>query len=528
MNEKATSLGTTRICENLLLLWSFVAVVPVCLCVCVCVHAGRLSVNTQNPTMDPSKRRLSIVLYRNLLRCCQEVDPRVVLTPYLDGSDLTTNDGNLDLVSNSNDLRSLVRNEFRFASADPATQEDVSDRVSKGLRAMKRLNEIIADLKEKERLGVLEFFNNEQDESEDDCVGDEDTDLVLGDRTNDSSTKEQEQATEKTDLMVEWLPALHSMSATETMTEEDSKVYPMFPLGGPLYDPMDPLLPLFSAMSDVAVPGNEMPLKIFEPRYRQLYDDLLRKPVGDRHFVVPYCHPTDPRRYARYGALWEVVSVQEVADETNGIYQYVADHVVTKTVRLERIINPLVMVTQETYVEVAGTVLDDEDEVGAGSYPSDKHNDDNDVTTNRFGALYEELNQWDDVPSIPFETRMISALETKGLWGAVAQWTQYLQQMLLSKQLAVAARIKIHKAETTEEIIQIQGPHRGRLISLLTDLSTLMPCLLQAKTETERCSILVDCIKRERSWLVGEGYRENGVPNTSTGGIDEEGDVRDE
>jgi Lon protease-like protein len=46
-----------------------------------------------------------------------------------------------------------------------------------------------------------------------------------------------------------------------------------------------PLLPLFP-LGTVLLPGSPLPLRIFEPRYRQLVADLLALPDGERSFGV--------------------------------------------------------------------------------------------------------------------------------------------------------------------------------------------------------------------------------------------------
>jgi Lon protease-like protein len=80
-------------------------------------------------------------------------------------------------------------------------------------------------------------------------------------------------------------------------------------------------LPLFP-LGTVLLPGSPLPLRIFEPRYRQLVADLLALPAGERSFGVVAIREghevgTDSAR-ALYevGCLALVTAVEESADGT--------------------------------------------------------------------------------------------------------------------------------------------------------------------------------------------------------------------
>lgn len=406
--------------------------------------------------MDASKRRLSIVLYRNMLRWCQEVDPNVSLRAYH------------PTIANSVELELLLKKEFR----EKCGPTELKSRQSKAMEAMRRMNEI-----KQEVLSMV--TDDDQQQPIQEAAAEQD--VSLGSLEYISS--------------VDWLPSIQemvSMHATESLHDsqaDETTIYPMFPLGGRLYDPNEPVLPLFSPVSDIAAPGMEIPLKIFEPRYRQLYNDLLQSP-NRRRVVVPFPHPTESNRYATHGLLWEVVSLQEVADETNGVVQYLTNHLVTKPVRIERVMNPQQWETQEAYLKAECTIVEDWQ--------------DSDSNTVGFESLEEELQEWVDQQqqqqggSHLVSKVAINALRMDGIWGLVKVWNSHLQQELLRRQVKVGAEIKIQQCKTAAEVETVQLPHRARLLQLMLDRSLLVPALLQRRDDTERFQYMLQLVKKER------------------------------
>ena len=97
---------------------------------------------------------------------------------------------------------------------------------------------------------------------------------------------------------VSWLP---SVSGTTSMDDDDNakivhegaEILPLFPLGGIVY-----------------TPNSEHVLNIFEPRYRQMYTDILMN--GSKRFVVSMSHPSEPGRFAQTGVLFELQELKEV------------------------------------------------------------------------------------------------------------------------------------------------------------------------------------------------------------------------
>merc|ERR1719491_358534 len=101
---------------------------------------------------------------------------------------------------------------------------------------------------------------------------------------------------------VEWLP--HLSEIEDTRVNSYSSVFPIFPLSGPLFpDKAGKRLPLVSGFSEMPVAGTEISLQIFEPRYRQMYQDLISSASTgtnklSKSFIVPFSHPHIPGKFA--------------------------------------------------------------------------------------------------------------------------------------------------------------------------------------------------------------------------------------
>lgn len=385
-------------------------------------------------TMSVSKnRRLVLTLYRHMVRWCDDVNRQVSLGEYMPAS--------ANNVDNSTELHHWLREQFRTNDSDSITE---------ALQGIKKMNEIKPELDSKWKV-------EEQEEDDHDVAPDESWTV---ERIN----------------QVDWLPSIQelvenpSLMSTEK-SDTEGNTFPLFPLTGSFYDPSQPL-PLFSNIQDIPAPGREVPLKIFEPRYRKLYQDMLSS--NSRQFVVPFSHPTQPGTFASHALLWEVTSIQEIADATNGKIQYVAQHLVSKPVKINKIINPQDWSTRETYLRVEGSILDD-----ALDKPDAK--------------LEDELLAWKDDP---LAHRLREALGMDGVWGLVSVWTTHLQQELLQMQLSLAAQLKQTKLdkptpETIAELQQeLQRPVRDKLLRLMIDSALLVPRLLQSDTDETLCQLI--------------------------------------
>jgi hypothetical protein len=269
----------------------------------------------------------------------------------------------------------------------------------------------------------------------------------------------------------------------------------------------------------VAVPGSHLQLQIFEPRYRQLYSDLLlttttttespasaasskqqqqQQPRRRLLVVVPFAHPYEPATYAKYGLAYEVTDWKEVADETNGVLQYVCDHTITPTpVRIHHVVNPHAWTTKETYVRVEGCLVEED---AAADLPLDK------VVLAQIGEALDKRasRQAGTATATSWLAKCRLALRTEGIWGFLQSWNSSLQQRLLQIELQLAAQVKlVLKAEGDDEpspervkalVAQVQNPRRAELLRLKLDLALSIPRLLQSKTAEERLHVLLELI----------------------------------
>jgi Lon protease-like protein len=430
---------------------------------------------------DPKQRRLVLTLYRRMVQWCNDVNTKIPLKNHISirGRE----------IDNSDVLRQVIRESFR----ETVTEGERKARISQAFTSVKQLN----DLKVK-----LQFASYDDSRYEED---------LLGDKT-ESEKKEQQQQQEKEEIwandvmnQVEWLSSipesLLSGEEKESVLETQdppaaSRYFPMFPMSSIMYDPSQKALPVFTNFQDVPMPGMDVPLQIFEPRYRKMYDDLMTSQQGSssKTFVVPFSHPTIPTKYARFGLLYKITDIKEVADETNGMIQYRCNHRVTRAIRIQRIVNPHVWETQETYLQVEGSVKNNKES-----------NDDASWTNDELAPLEEALVEWTKSSSDSLPRTALRQLLLDGIWGFCLYWISYLQHELLHLQVEIAGKASIRSAtETTKnpnEILEeIQREHRQRLVALNLDIALLVPRLLQMSSNQKKCQFLVDMVKAEEAF----------------------------
>jgi len=206
-------------------------------------------------------------------------------------------------------------------------------------------------------------------------------------------------------LDIRWFPAINP-SAGDVEPSEGATVMPLFPLGV------------------TYLPHTQPVLNIFEPRYRQMFNDILFS--GARRFMV--CNvEQETGRLAETGVIFYLDELKEVSEQTQDRVKYVGQHSVIGRVQLRKVLNPSVAATRETYLkaEVAELVdADASDDLAAAE-----------------GSLRELFHDLVDVQaSLGEEPRFTEAVketlafgrgtgaEDKGLWGTVVLWQQFLEQ----------------------------------------------------------------------------------------------------
>jgi len=245
-------------------------------------------------------------LFRTFLRLAKDVESAAARSSQVPIASVLSRHTKEDKIGENfmsvDDLRNHIKQSFR---KDGSKEEDLKEQLSKGIQGIRRMEKLLQDIQSsRNRLEI------QQDKS-----------FIVDDSWVESVVDQ-----------VQWMPSLEDESSPvrnhgDSKDARESVEMPMFPLTGAFFKPNLPL-ELFTSYSywEFPTPGAEIMLKVFENRYRELYNDLITRPTN-RRFVVPFAHPFQPATFANYGLLYQITDWHEVADETNGMYQYVCKHV---------------------------------------------------------------------------------------------------------------------------------------------------------------------------------------------------------
>jgi Lon protease-like protein len=207
---------------------------------------------------------------------------------------------------------------------------------------------------------------------------------------------------------------------------QGAEILPLFPLGGFVY-----------------TPNTEHVLNIFEPRYRQMYTDILMN--GSKRFVVATSHPTEQGRFAQTGVLFELEDLKEVSEQTADQIKYICSHKVTGRVTINRVLNPEVWENRESYLKVEGMIHDD------SGKKDEKPSDDVYGAVAAAASAKEERELQDAFESLvdiqhelEEDVRFTQATKSNvavkdgpgqdGLWQTVRLWQSFVDQRLMSRQ----------------------------------------------------------------------------------------------
>jgi Lon protease-like protein len=204
------------------------------------------------------------------------------------------------------------------------------------------------------------------------------------------------------------------------------------------------ILPLFPLGGFVYTPNTEHVLNIFEPRYRQMYTDILMN--GSKRFVVTTSHPTQSGRFAQTGVLFELQDLREVSGETQDRVKYICNHKVTGRVTINKILNPEAWTTRETYLKVEGIILDDSGKKSGeevtdnvyGAVVAAKAAKEEGELRRSFSALVKLQHELEE--DVRFTLGAVDSLAVKdgpgtdGLWQTVRLWQSFADQRLMSRQ----------------------------------------------------------------------------------------------
>ena len=240
---------------------------------------------------------------------------------------------------------------------------------------------------------------------------------------------------------ISWLPSISSSkSDTISGVRDGAEVLPFFPLGGIVY-----------------TPNSEHVLNIFEPRYRQMYTDILMN--GSKRFVVAMSHPEKQGTFAEIGVIFYLDDLKEVSEETGDQIKYICNHRVTKRVKIHKILNPEAWESRETYLKVEGTILDDEDEDDdTPDVQMDESIENSDIyqqlvgsisSSKPFSPTEESLKksfeglvnvQHELEEDVRFTRASVSSLAVRagsgenGLWQTIRLWQSFIEQRLVARQ----------------------------------------------------------------------------------------------
>ena len=245
---------------------------------------------------------------------------------------------------------------------------------------------------------------------------------------------------------VSWLPSVKdtkTSTSSSSSSEEhpNAELIPLFPLGGIVY-----------------TPNSQHTLNIFEPRYREMYTDILMN--GTKRFAVSMSHPTKSGTFAQMAVLFELEDLKEVSERTADQIKYICNHRVTGRVQLHRVLNPQDWETRSTYLRAEGTVIDDSGKSSSSSLSSEGDNNpsiessssasasivvrdiENPVEQKLLKDAFAELVQLQHEleEDVRFTRASVLTLAVQpgsqkdGLWQTIKLWSSFIDQRLMSRQ----------------------------------------------------------------------------------------------
>ena len=289
----------------------------------------------------------------------------------------------------------------------------------------------------------------------------------------------------------------------------------------------------------VYTPNTEHVLNIFEPRYRQMYTDILMN--GTKRFVVVTSHPTEQGRFAQTGVLFELEDLKEVSEQTADQIKYICNHKVTGRVTIHKVLNPEAWETRETYLKVEGTIHDDsgKNEEEKSSFPSNdvygavveageaKKESELKVSFNKLVDIQHELEE-----DVRFTRGASETLAVKdgagadGLWQTVRLWQSFVDQRLMAAQnelqsdfqkklqeflrkdkglkdeeLPSAIGFQDLTPELQAEVQELQKRMTVELQPLVLESSLTMQKILEARDHSERLGLVKYFMDAEKKRL---------------------------
>ncbi|KAK1735522.1 Lon-like domain-containing protein [Skeletonema marinoi] len=349
---------------------------------------------------------------------------------------------------------------------------------------------------------------------------------------------------------VGWLPSVFDASPSRSVfdssmssdddDEETTETLPLFPLGGVVY-----------------TPNSEHILNIFEPRYRQMYNDILMN--GSKRFVVSMSHPNEEGRFAQVGVLFSLEELKEVSEMTADQVKYICNHRVTGRVKLHKVLNPEAWESRDTYLKVKGTIIDD-----TGLLDEEKNDNDSDEAMDESipQSMVAELKKaaaFDAMEKSPEEEALLQSFSDlvelqhdltedvrftrasvksfgvaagteidPNLWTSIRLWQSYAEQRLVARQnemqkefqeklveflkeemgdgdeeleLPSAIGFQDLSPELQNELAELQKRMSSELKPLLLEQTLSMQKILEANDHDDRVELMRYFVDAERKRL---------------------------
>ena len=267
-------------------------------------------------------------------------------------------------------------------------------------------------------------------------------------------------------------------------------------------------------------------LNIFEPRYRQMYNDILMN--GSKRFVVTMCHPTERGTFAQIGVVFQLEDLKEVSEMTADRVKYICDHRVTDRVKVHRILNPEVWDTRDTYLKVEATRLKDDDvepetaknpmdiylQVAAAATGGSVDTEEEKAVKKSFAKLVQL--QHDLQEDVRFTKASVNTLKVKpgsgkdSLWETVRLWQAYSDNRLQARQ----ADLQKEFQEKLLKFLQEEKKLKEEEIPSAIDFSSLSPELqkdvqeLQKRMSMELQPLILESTLALQKILEAENHKE--------------------
>jgi len=191
-------------------------------------------------------------------------------------------------------------------------------------------------------------------------------------------------------------------------------------------------MPLFPA-NGVYIPGSTEVLNIFEPKYRQMYNDILH--TGSKRFAVAMFNKG---RITEYGTVLNIDNIQDVAEQTNDQIKYRVTHTVGDRCRIIRILNADALEDNDKYLQVEVEILQDKDE----NEDVDHIHEEMITYTNECFAIFVDL-QVRLNETVRFNPGVVNEfnVDRDGLWKAISLWKSYMTQITIQEEKKLQANI---------------------------------------------------------------------------------------